>query len=225
LRLLNAAKNPAAFRLILSLAGLAVLAACGGASSSSISNSGANPAEKTRSGYHLANKFTLGGDPGWDYVAIDPDARRVYVTHYMRIEVLDADTGKSVGQIIDTPGVHGIALVKGKGFTSNGKADTVSVIDLKTNKALGEKEGAAPSLTFSGSKKVEFFKIKTEDGVEMDGWMVKPKTFDPAKKYPVVFFVYTEPASQTVRDAFSIGRNRLLAFERIMPPTTHEQAS
>jgi len=83
------------------------------------------------------------------------------------------------------------------------------VIDLKTNNPLGEKEGAAPSLTVSGSKKVEFFKIKTEDGVEMDGWMVKPKTFDAAKKYPVVFFVYTEPASQTVRDAFGMGRNRL----------------
>src|SRR5258708_38662704 len=64
-------------------------------------------------------------------------------------------------------------------------------------------------MTFSGSKKVEFFKIKTEDGVEMEGWMVKPKTFDPAKKYPVVFFVYTEPASQTVRDAFGMGNNRM----------------
>lgn len=88
----------------------------------------------SKSGYHLANKYTIGGDAGWDYVAIDPDARRVYVTHYMNIEVLDADTGKVVGQIKDTKGVHGIALVPkiGKGFTSNGKADTVSVIDLKT---------------------------------------------------------------------------------------------
>jgi len=149
LRFLFAAKNPAALRLILSLAGVAVFTACGGAASSSTSNSGANPTDKTtdktRSGYHLANKFTLGGDPGWDYVAIDPDARRVYVTHYMRIEVLDADTGKSVGQITDTPGVHGIALVKDKGFTSNGKADTVSVIDLKTNKHVAEiKAGKKP---------------------------------------------------------------------------------
>lgn len=88
----------------------------------------------TKSGYHLADKYTIGGDAGWDYVSIDPDARRVYVTHYMNIEVLDADTGKVVGQIKDTKGVHGIALVPkiGKGFTSNGKADTVSVIDLKT---------------------------------------------------------------------------------------------
>ncbi len=91
-----------------------------------------NPPAK--SSYHVANKYTIGGDPGWDYLAIDPDARRVYVTHFQKIEVLDADSGKAVGQITNTPGVHGIALVKtlGKGFTSNGKADTVSVIDLKT---------------------------------------------------------------------------------------------
>ncbi len=78
---------------------------------------------------------------------VDPDARRLYVTHYQKIEVLDADTGKIVGQITDTPGVHGIALVPklGKGFTSNGKADTVSVIDLTTLKHVAEiKAGKKP---------------------------------------------------------------------------------
>jgi YVTN family beta-propeller protein len=78
---------------------------------------------------------------------VDPDARRLYVTHFQRIEVLDADTGKSIGQIMDTNGVHGIALVKatGKGFTTNGKADTVSVIDLNTFKHVAEiKAGKKP---------------------------------------------------------------------------------
>ena len=143
MRLLNA-KNRAALRIILLLAGIAVLTACGSASSTT-SNSSAPATDKTRSGYHLANKLTLGGDPGWDYVAIDPDARRVYVTHYMKIEVLDADSGKLVGQITDTTGVHGIALAKDKGFVSNGKADTVSVIDLKTNAHVAEiKAGKKP---------------------------------------------------------------------------------
>jgi dipeptidyl-peptidase-4 len=57
--------------------------------------------------------------------------------------------------------------------------------------------------------KVEFFKVKTEDGIDIDGWMIKPKNFDPAKKYPVVFYVYGEPAAQTVVDAFGTGFNRL----------------
>jgi dipeptidyl-peptidase 4 len=56
---------------------------------------------------------------------------------------------------------------------------------------------------------IEFFTVKTEDGVDMDGWMQKPAGFDPKKKYPVLFFVYTEPATQTVTDHFGIGRNPL----------------
>ncbi|MBB2148728.1 S9 family peptidase [Pedobacter gandavensis] len=56
---------------------------------------------------------------------------------------------------------------------------------------------------------VEFFKVTTEDGVTMDGWMKKPENFDRTKKYPVVFYVYGEPASQTVTDTYGAGRNFL----------------
>lgn len=56
---------------------------------------------------------------------------------------------------------------------------------------------------------VEFMTIKTADGTEMDAWMVKPANFDPNKKYPIVFYVYTEPAGQTVKDGFGAGRNWL----------------
>lgn len=59
--------------------------------------------------------------------------------------------------------------------------------------------------------KVEFFKVTTEDGVEMDGWMKKPDNFDATKKYPVVFYVYGEPASQTAADVWGAGLNRLYA--------------
>jgi dipeptidyl-peptidase-4 len=53
------------------------------------------------------------------------------------------------------------------------------------------------------------FKVVTEEGVEMDGWLQKPASFDPRKKYPVVFYVYTEPASQTVRDVYGVSGNPL----------------
>lgn len=59
--------------------------------------------------------------------------------------------------------------------------------------------------------KVEFFKVTTVDGVEMDGWMKKPDNFDATKKYPVVFYVYGEPASQTAADVWGAGRNGLYA--------------
>lgn len=63
----------------------------------------------------------------------------------------------------------------------------------------------------SSKNKVEFFKVKTEDGTELDGWMKKPDNFDQTKKYPVVFYVYGEPASQTVTDSYGAGRNMLYA--------------
>ncbi|MBB6270185.1 dipeptidyl-peptidase-4 [Pedobacter cryoconitis] len=57
--------------------------------------------------------------------------------------------------------------------------------------------------------KTEFFKIKTEDGVELDGWMKKPDNFDQTKKYPVVFYVYGEPGAQTVTDTYGVSHNFL----------------
>ncbi|HEX8530534.1 MAG TPA: S9 family peptidase, partial [Cytophagales bacterium] len=59
------------------------------------------------------------------------------------------------------------------------------------------------------ASRVEFFKVKTEEGVEMDGWMVKPTPFDSTKKYPVVFYVYTEPWGQTVQDQYGVADNAL----------------
>ena len=101
----------------------------------------------SKTGYHITNKYTIGGDAGWDYIVVDPEARRVYITHYQKIEVLDIDTGKLVGQITGMNGARGIALVKpiSKAFATNGKTDTVSVIDLKTLKHLAElKAGKKP---------------------------------------------------------------------------------
>jgi DNA-binding beta-propeller fold protein YncE len=77
-----------------------------------------------------------GGSGGWDYLTVDPDARRLYVSRSTRVMVLDADDGKSLGEIADTPGVHGIALVPGgaEGFTSDGKENMIGVFDLKSLK-------------------------------------------------------------------------------------------
>ena len=101
----------------------------------------------TPSGYRLASQVPLPGAGGWDYLTVDASARRVYISHATQVEVLDADTQKSVGTIPDTPGVHGIALAPrlGRGFISAGKADSVVVFDLKTLKALATvKTGKKP---------------------------------------------------------------------------------
>ena len=89
--------------------------------------------------YQVLHKFTPGGEGGWDYLTLDPDARRLYVSRGTHVMVLDADTGASVGDIPGTNGVHGIALAPklGRGFTSNGRDNDVTIFDLKTLKAIG----------------------------------------------------------------------------------------
>src|SRR5262249_15749603 len=89
--------------------------------------------------YHLTKTISIPGDEGWDYVSVDSSARRVYVSHGSHVVVLDADSYKVVGDIPDTQGVHGIAIAGdlGRGFVSDGRANTVTIFDLKTLKTLG----------------------------------------------------------------------------------------
>jgi DNA-binding beta-propeller fold protein YncE len=91
------------------------------------------------SGYQLVKTVPLPGDGFWDYVGVDSDARRIYVSHGTHVVVLDADSFAVVGDIPDTEGVHGIAVAPdlGRGFTSNGRAGTATIFDLKTLKTLG----------------------------------------------------------------------------------------
>jgi YVTN family beta-propeller protein len=99
------------------------------------------------SGYHLIKKVTVPGVGGWDYVTVDPDARRVYIAHATQVEVLNADTFEQVGTIPNVAGAHGVAVASefGRGYASAGKSDSVIVFDLKTLKGLGEiKVGKKP---------------------------------------------------------------------------------
>jgi len=84
--------------------------------------------------YRLGKSISVGGEGGWDYIVFDRDAKRLFVAHSDRVNVVDAATGKSAGEIPGTNGVHGIALAAdfGKGFTSNGRSKNVTVFDLKT---------------------------------------------------------------------------------------------
>ena len=91
-------------------------------------------------GYHVAKEITLGGEGGWDYLTVDPAGRRLYVSHSNKVEVVDVDSGKTVGQVQNLSGVHGIAVASdlGRGFISNGKSSTVTIFDLKTLATIGE---------------------------------------------------------------------------------------
>ena len=88
--------------------------------------------------YKVVTKIKIGGTGGWDYVYVDSANHRLYVSHATQTEVVDTTTDKLVGTIPGTNGVHGIAVANdlGKGFTSDGKDNDVTVFDLKTLKVV-----------------------------------------------------------------------------------------
>ncbi len=97
--------------------------------------------------YRVVKEIQIGGEGGWDYLIVDSSAHRLYVSHATKIVVADTETGKIIGEISDTAGVHGIALAPdlGRGFTSNGRSNSSTIVDLKTLKPLGTVQtGANP---------------------------------------------------------------------------------
>src|SRR5271168_2578908 len=124
-------------------------------------------------GYHLIHTYPLGGDGGWDYLTLDSAARRLYISRSTHVIVIDADSGQLVGDIPDTPGVHGIALAPdlGRGFVSNGREGTVSVFDLGSLKVLNKiKVGDNPDaiLYDPASKRVFTFNGRSDDVTAID---------------------------------------------------------
>jgi YVTN family beta-propeller protein len=89
-------------------------------------------------GFKVTKRYPLPGDGGFDYIVFDDSANRVYVSHGTEVDVVDADSGKLLGKVEDTPGVHGIAIVPNlhRGFVTNGGNATVSVFDTETFKTI-----------------------------------------------------------------------------------------
>ncbi|MVM34303.1 prolyl oligopeptidase family serine peptidase [Spirosoma sp. HMF4905] len=94
-------------------------------------------------------------------------------------------------------------------FTNYQTPSVQEWISLPDHKPVNASESIASRMKPVTKSNVSFFNVTTEDGVTVDGWMAKPTNFDSTKKYPIVFYVYGEPASSTVNDVFSIGQNRL----------------
>ncbi|MCE1198443.1 MAG: YncE family protein [Marinilabiliales bacterium] len=93
-----------------------------------------------QSGYKLSRALPLPGDGGWDYLSVQEDAGRLFVSHATMAQVVDLKSGKQIGMIDGTLGIHGIALVPrlNKGFTSNGRDSSVTVFDLGTLAVRGK---------------------------------------------------------------------------------------
>jgi DNA-binding beta-propeller fold protein YncE len=129
--------------------------------------------------YDKVHTIGIGGDGGWDFLEVDPANRRLYVTRGNRVVVVDLNTEKVVGEIPETPGVHGVAFVSdlGRGFTSNGGDSSVTVFDTKTLKTLGKvKANGRPDIIYFEpvSRRVFTFNHGTNDTTAIDPDGMKP---------------------------------------------------
>jgi DNA-binding beta-propeller fold protein YncE len=122
--------------------------------------------------YQVVKTWKLGGDEGWDYLTADGEGR-LFISRATRVMVIDTSSGKQVGEIPDTAGVHGIALDPeiARGFTSNGREDTVTVFDLKSLAVQKKvKVGSGPDAILYDpfSKRIFTFNAKSHDTTSVD---------------------------------------------------------
>jgi YVTN family beta-propeller protein len=124
-------------------------------------------------GYHVLKKIALGGEGSWDYLTLDGAARRLYIARSNRVMVMDADKGTLVGEIPNTPGVHGVALVprRDRGFISNGGDASVTVFDTKSLRELARiNVGKRPDAIIydAASGRVFSFNAGSQDATAID---------------------------------------------------------
>jgi len=123
--------------------------------------------------YHILRHMAVGGDGGWDYLTFDPAGHRLFIARSTRVMVVDVASGQLSAEIVNTPGVHGIALVPdaGQGYASNGRESTVTVFDLKDLHEIARiKVGDTPDAIVYDpfSKRVFTFNAKSKDTTAID---------------------------------------------------------
>jgi YVTN family beta-propeller protein len=136
-------------------------------------------------GYHVIDKIKIGGTGGWDYATIDSANHRLYVSHGNQVHVVDTASGKVIGAVTDTPGVHGIAIAHefNKGFISSRGKNAAIAFDLKTLQKTGEsKTGANPDAICYEPKTKRVLTINHSGN---DATVIDAKTGDAIASFPV----------------------------------------
>ena len=168
--------------------------------------------------YKFSKAIPIPGAASWDYLSIDSAAHRLYVSHGTSIVVIDTQADKVVGEIADTPGVHGFAIAAdlGRGFASNGRENKVSIVDLKTLQTIQKVDtGMNPDaiLYEPGKKEVYAFNGRSKSATVIDaksGKVVatvalagKPESGQPDTKAGKVFVNIEDQNSIQVIDTTS----------------------
>src|SRR5437762_259716 len=123
--------------------------------------------------YKFLKEIPVGGEGGWDYLSVDEAGRRLFVSHGTKVVVIDLDKEAVVGEIVNTPGVHGVAIAHdlGRAFTSNGQENKSSMVDLKTLETLSRIDtGKNPDgmLYVPGAQEVYMFNGRGDSATVID---------------------------------------------------------
>ena len=135
---------------------------------------GAIAAPAQKNDWHVVQRWQVGGEGGWDYLAFDPGTKHLYVSRSDRVVVLDVSNGKQLGEVDGLSGVHGIAFANDlhRGFISNGRANTVTVFDpanLKTLQTIPVKGENPDAILYDPfSKRVFTFNGHSHDASVID---------------------------------------------------------
>ena len=125
-------------------------------------------------GYRLLQTIPVAGDDGWDHPTVDSAARRLYVTHGTHVVVIDVDSGKLVGKINNTPGVHFTVIDPelDRGFISNGGAARLTIFNTNTLETIGQVkstgENPGPTVFDPATKRVFTFNLNSHNATVVD---------------------------------------------------------
>jgi DNA-binding beta-propeller fold protein YncE len=125
-------------------------------------------------GYHLVQTIAIAGDDGWDHPTVDSAARRLYVTHGTHVVVIDVDSGKLMGKIDNTPGVHFTVIDPelNRGFISNGGAARLTIFNTNTLETIGQVrstgENPGPTVFDPATKRVFTFNLNSHNATVVD---------------------------------------------------------
>ncbi|MCY7421332.1 MAG: S9 family peptidase [Chitinophagaceae bacterium] len=178
-----------------------------------ISRDGKSETLVTRGAYDVMDICSIDEANGFVYYMASPtNATQKYL---YRISLDGKGTAERLSPS-NQPGTHKYDVSPAGNFAYHSFSnyytpDASGWVSLPTHKALGEDVVNNAIAKSQKPANIDFFSITSADNITMDAWMVKPKNFDSTKKYPVVFYVYTEPWGQLVQDKFGTGRNQLYA--------------
>ncbi len=168
----------------------------------------------TTGGFDLVSISAVDEPGGWLYYIASPDNA---TQRYLYRSRLDGSGQPERLTPADEPGTHSYNISPNgrwafhtySQFDAPGMSELISLPDHKSVRVFQDNAALKAKIAAILHGRTELFQVAVDDGAKLDGWLIKPSNFDPSKKYPLIVYVYGEPAATTVNDSWA-GTGRLL---------------